>query len=188
LIDCAREWSLEDAVVALDAALCAGKVTPPQLRASVHAARHWVGIGSAARAVGLADGRAESPLETRGRLALQAYGLPCPELQVELHDAHGFVARVDGWYDDAAVALEFDGRVKYLDPYGSQVPADVLWKEKRREDRARELGVRFVRIVQEDVTTHRRALAQRVERLLAEPMTGPRRFDVVRRPPAATSA
>ena len=43
------------------------------------------GIGSAARAVGLADGRAESPLETRGRLRILGSGLPAPELQVVIN-------------------------------------------------------------------------------------------------------
>ena len=60
--------------------------------------------------MGLADGRAESPLESLGRLALLEAGLPRPELQVDLYGPHGFVARVDGWYEEAAVAIEFDGR------------------------------------------------------------------------------
>ena len=110
LVDCAREWSLPDSVVAMDAAIRAEVLTRAQLQAAVLAARHWVGIGNAARALSLADGRAESPLETRGRLALLAAGLPAPELQVEIHGRRGFVARVDAWYDAAAVAIEFDGR------------------------------------------------------------------------------
>jgi hypothetical protein len=139
-----------------------------------------VGIGSAARAVNFADGRAESPLETRCRLALVASGFPPPELQAELHDAQGFVARLDGWYDDAAVALEFDGRVKYLQPRAGRSPGDVLWDEKRREDRLRELDIGVLRLVDEDMGLLRRELAPRLRRRLATPFTGPRRFRVIR--------
>jgi hypothetical protein len=174
---------LVDSVVAMDAALHDGLVTRAALRTAVLAATHWVGIGSAGRAADLSDGRAESPLETRGRLALVAAGLPRPELQVELHGPRGFVARVDGWFDEAAVALEFDGRVKYLDPRGGRDPAQVLWREKRREDAVRELGVRFIRVAQEDLAPGRRnELARRIESLLADPPTEPRRFTVVRTP------
>jgi hypothetical protein len=181
LVDCAREWQLADAVVAMDAAIHDGRVTRALLRDAVLAGSHWVGIGSAGRALHLADGRAESPLETRGRLALLAAGLPRPELQVELHGARGLVARVDAWFDEAALAVEFDGRVKYSDPRDGRDPSEVLWREKRREDAVRELGVRFVRLAQDDVVgARRRELAGRLLPLLASPTVGARRFTVVR--------
>ena len=182
LVDCAREWDLVDSVVTLDAALHQGLVTRDQVQAAVLRATHWVGIGAAARALGLADRRAESPLETRGRLALLGAGLPAPELQVELRGPRGFVARVDACYEDAAVAIEFDGRVKYLDPADGRHPGEVLWREKRREDSIRELGVRVVRLTRDDVGPSRRAeLARRIAPLLAGPPAGVRRFTVVRR-------
>lgn len=181
LVDCAREWSLGDAVVAVDAALHSGQVDRAGLRSTLLAQTHWLGVGEAARALSFADGRAESPLESRGRLVLQSAGLPRPELQVELHGPRGFVARVDAWYDDAAVALEFDGRVKYLDPRPGRTPGEVMWREKRREDLIRELGVRVVRIAQEDLDAPQ-PLAGRIAGLLATPPRGPRRFIVVRRP------
>ena len=182
LVDCAREWDLVDSVVAMDAALRKGAVTSEELREAVLRATHWVGIGEAARASGLADGRAESPLESRGRLALLAAGLPCPELQVELHGPRGFVARVDAWYEDAAVAVEFDGRVKYLDPFDGRGAGEVLWREKRREDVVRGLGVRVVRLAQEDVVPRLRPdVAARVAALLADPPAGVRHFHTVRR-------
>jgi hypothetical protein len=43
----------------------------------------------------LMDSRAESPMETRVRLLLVLAGLPSPDLQIELADAAGFVARGD---------------------------------------------------------------------------------------------
>lgn len=62
----------------------------------------------ARRAIGLADPRAESPLESFLRLVLIEGGLPPEDLQHELADEDGrTVARVDIWYD--GVAVEADG-------------------------------------------------------------------------------
>jgi predicted transcriptional regulator of viral defense system len=179
LVDCAREWSLTDGVVAIDAALQKRKVTRDKLVGAVLAGTHRVGIAQAARALRLSDGRAESPLETRGRLALLTSGLPRPELQVDLHDAAGFVGRVDGWYEEAAVALEFDGQVKYTDPLYASTPGEALWNEKRREDRIRALGIRVVRVVNEDLGHPWPGMTARIRALLAAPYIGPRRFRAV---------
>ena len=191
LVDCAREWSLTDSVIGFDAAMHALQVDRGELLRAVLAGTHRVGIAGAARALDLADGRAESPLETRGRLALLSAGLPRPELQVEIHDAVGFVGRVDGWYEDAALAIEFDGKVKYVDPMDGSSSGEVLWKEKRREDRMRDLGIRFVRIVNEDLGAPWPQRAGRIRDLLAVPYVEDRRFRTVstaepaRRPAAA---
>lgn len=182
LIDCGREWSLQEAVIALDAALHERRVRRSELLTAVHAARHRTGASRAARAVGLSDGRAESPLESEARLALLAAGLPPPELQVDLHDVRGFVARLDAWYEEAAVAIEFDGQVKYRDPYGGRSPHDVLWEEKRREDRVRRLDVRVVRLAKADLGGTWPRTVSDLTRMLATPYSDPRRFTVVRRP------
>jgi predicted transcriptional regulator of viral defense system len=173
LVDCAREWTLTDGVVAIDAALQEGKTTRAELAAAVLAGSHRPGIARAARALGLADGRAESPLETRGRLAILGSGLPLPELQVAIYDDAGFIGRVDGWWEEAAVALELDGRGKYTEPRD-------LWKEKRREDRMRAVGIRFVRAGNEDLGQPWPGVVARIGDLLATPYVGPRRFRAVR--------
>ena len=190
LVDCAREWSLTDAVIAFDAALQQRKVDRAALHRAVLAGSHRVGIAGAARALGLSDGRAESPLETRGRLALLAAGLPRPELQVDVHDDAGFIARVDAWYADAAVAVEFDGRVKYLDPRDGASSGEVLWQEKRREDRLRETGARVVRVVSEDLRAGWPLKAAKIRALVQTPYAGERRFRTVlsAEPGAATDA
>jgi hypothetical protein len=186
LVDCAREWPLEDAVICLDDALGRELTTPGALHAAVLAATHWPGAGAAARALGLANGRAESPLESRGRLRLLSSGFPVPELQMELRDVRGFLGVVDAWYEHAAVAVEFDGRTKYADPWRGRTPDQVLWDEKRREDRIRAAGVRLVRITHADlggdwdrVRGHLAWLlstpAQRAPGLVARPAERPRR-------------
>ena len=179
LVDCAREWSLTDGVVAIDAALNEKKTTRAELLRAVLGGTHRVGIAQAARALDLSDGRAESPLETRGRLAMLAAGLPRPELQVEIHDAAGLVGRVDAWYEDAAVAIEFDGQVKYTDPQYASSPGEVLWKEKRREDRMRAVGIRVVRVANEDLGSPWQRIAAGIGGLVAAPYVAPRSFRAV---------
>jgi len=179
LVDCAREWSLSDSVIAIDAALHERKVDRADLQRAVLAGSHRVGIAGAARALDLADGRAESPLETRGRLTLLFAGLPKPELQVEIHDRAGLIGRVDAWYEEAAVAVEWDGRVKYFDPRSGLPSGEVLWEEKRREDRMRDVGVRFVRVADEDTRVDQGHKVARVRDLLATPYVGERRFRTV---------
>jgi predicted transcriptional regulator of viral defense system len=173
LVDCAREWPLEDAVIAMDAALLADRTTLPDLRLAAAAAKGWRGAARAARAVELADGRAESALETRGRLRIVGAGLPTPELQVEIRVRGRLVAVVDAWFEEAAVAVEFDGRVKYTDPWRGRDPAQVLWEEKRREDDLRALDIRVTRMVDADVGPGWPHIEARLRTQLAQP--GPTR-------------
>jgi hypothetical protein len=157
LVDCARRWPLGDAVVALDAALLSGKVTPE----------------------GLADGVASlttCPLETRGRLRIVGAELPTPELQVEIRTAGRLVAVVDAWFEKAAVAVEFDGRIKYSDPWRERSPARVLWEEKRREDELRALDIRVVRVAYDDLGARWPLLEARLRDLIASPGPPVRRF------------
>jgi hypothetical protein len=177
LIDVAREESLEDAVVAMDAGLLAGRVTGQELRRAAERAATWRGGRRAARACALADGRAASPLETRGRLHIVGAGFPSPELQVEIRNGPRLVGVVDAWFEDAAVAVEFDGRVKYDDPWRGRSPARVLWEEKRREDELRSLDIRIVRITDPDLSTARwPAVEARLGRLLVVSGPAMRRF------------
>ncbi len=185
LVDCAREWPLDDAVVAMDAAVLAGRTTVPDLQAAAAAVHHWRGASRAVRAADLADGRAGSPLESRGRLRIVGAGLPAPDLQVEIRGEQGLVGVVDAWFDDAAVAVEFDGRVKYTDPWRD---GQVLWAEKRREDDLRALGIRVVRIADADLGERWPAVAARLAAVLAtagpasRPFTATARARGVRRP------
>ena len=178
LVDCAREWEIDDAVVAMDAALLAEQTTKPDLDRAIASARGWPGIRRAARAVSLADGRAESPLETRGRLRIVGAGLPSPQLQVEIRvGGRRLVAVVDGWFEEAAVAVECDGRIKYTDPWHARSPERVLWDEKRREDELRALDIRIVRMAEADVHLPGwLRVESRLRELLAAPGPAARRF------------
>ena len=63
--------------------------------------------------------------------------LPRPELQKKMSDKDGLIGYVDfGW---ERVVGEFDGKVKYRVPTGDDPTeaGEVVWLEKRREDRLR---------------------------------------------------
>lgn len=113
--------------------------------AAMEAGRH--GMSRARAVVAFADPRAESGGESVSRALLAKQGLPAPDLQLEIRGPGGaFVARCDmGWREERTVG-EFDGRVKYqggLTP--GQDPGQVVFREKIREDRLRELGWEVVR-------------------------------------------
>jgi predicted transcriptional regulator of viral defense system len=181
LVDCAREWPFEDSVVAMDNALLRRHTDVAELREVIALAHHWPGVVRAARAVSLADGRAESPLETRGRLRIVGAGIPAPELQVEIRVHSRLLAVVDGWYEHAAVAVEFDGRLKYTDPWRDRSPGQVLWDEKRREDELRALGIRFIRLTDDDLRQRWAVQEQRLRELLAGAGPAVRRFTALPR-------
>ncbi|MGY1741396.1 MULTISPECIES: type IV toxin-antitoxin system AbiEi family antitoxin domain-containing protein [unclassified Blastococcus] len=182
LVDCAREGTIDDAVVAMDAALLRQTLTRRELDDAVSAAARWPGGPRAARAAALAIGRTESPLETRGRLRIIGAGLPQPELQVEIRSGDRLVAVVDAWFDDAAVAVEFDGQVKYTDPWRGRTPAQVLWEEKEREDALRSLDVGVVRITDADLHSRWPRTEARLHDLTSRPGPAVRRFTATPRP------
>lgn len=175
LIDLAREHSEVDAVAAVDAALLRRLTTKPELARVLARQATVPGIPRAVRAVSLADGRAESWLETLGRLRFAAAGLPAFIPQVELW-TDGEYKVVDGWYPDAAFAIEFDGRVKYLQPAYGRSAGEEVWREKRLEDRLRSSGVRFARLAFADFGAPWQRWVERLAADLAVPAERRRAF------------
>jgi hypothetical protein len=107
-VELAGRAPLEDAVIAVDRLTVAGVAVLPRVRAL---ADRTTGPGSrrARRACALADGRAESPQETRVRLLVGQSHLPAPIAQFRVLDHGRFVARVDVAWPERRVALEYDG-------------------------------------------------------------------------------
>jgi hypothetical protein len=166
----ARTVPFEQAVVVADGALHRAKVTAAALAAAVARAAGRPGVGAAERVIAFADGRAESPGESRSRVAIRRAGLPVPVLQLPLRSARG--ARLGladfGWPDHGVVG-EFDG----LEKYGRLVrpgrsAADVLVAEKRREDAMRDAGLRVVRWIWDEIAPFD-AVAARLRRALQLP-------------------
>ncbi|MCZ2819723.1 type IV toxin-antitoxin system AbiEi family antitoxin domain-containing protein [Modestobacter sp. VKM Ac-2977] len=181
LVDAARAWPEVHAVAAVDAALLRGLTTRQELARVLDRQAYVPGIPRAVRAVALADGRAESWLETHGRLSFAALGLPPFVPQVELWVGGRLVKVADGWYSGPALAVEFDGQVKYRRPSFGRTPEEELWREKRDEDLLRSLGIQFVRVATDDLAGGRRALDQQVRRSLARPGPEVREFREVPR-------
>jgi hypothetical protein len=182
LVDVARAWPEVHAVAAVDAALLRRLTSREELARVLDRQANVPGIPRSVRAVALADGRAESWLETWGRLTFAALGLPPFTPQVELWVDGRLLKVADGWYAGAAVAIEFDGRVKYRRPQFGRTPEEELWKEKRVEDLLRSHGVRFVRVAAEDMSPGRRvALDRLVRRHLSIEGPGVREFSEVPR-------
>lgn len=87
------------------------------------------------------DPRHESVGESYTSVRMVELGLPRPVAQHEFRHADGTVDRVDFWFADRGVVVEFDGRQKYTDRtlLDGREPGDAVWREKVREDRLRSL-------------------------------------------------
>ncbi|TCK26180.1 type IV toxin-antitoxin system AbiEi family antitoxin domain-containing protein [Pseudonocardia endophytica] len=153
VVDVARTYGFEQAVVVADAALARPRrdvpplVTPDELVAAVADAGGRPGAAAARRVATFADGRSGSPGESRSRVAMDAAGLAVPVLQYEIRDAVGVhVATVDFAWPERRTVGEFDGKIKYgrlLRP--GEEPGDAVYREKLREDAIRAEGWTVVR-------------------------------------------
>jgi very-short-patch-repair endonuclease len=158
--DLAGRLPLHDAVVALDQALAGGLVELEELEAFVAQRAGANGVVKARQAIALAEPRSESPMETRLRLLLELGGLPRPRAQVDLHTPTGqFVARVDLFYPEPGVAIEYDG----------DNHRDRLVEDNRRQNRLLEIGVRLLRYTAPDLRTRGTAVVAEVRAALTEP-------------------
>ena len=121
------------------------------------------GIVQARRILALADGSAESVLESVSRLYLRELGFDV-RTQVEVPSPSGPAYRVDFEFPDLGVFGEVDGQVKYRDASfrGSRSLEDVVIAEKQREDWIR--GTTGHRIIRWDAShlTSRDALEERL--------------------------
>lgn len=141
----ACEIGVEAAVVAADAAVHNGLITPHDVDQAASALGRCRGLPRAKQVAALVDGSSESPGETLTRLIATGAGVSLAP-QVEIRDEVGdLVGRVDFLVEGTRRIVEFDGKMKY----GS---ADDLYAEKRREDRLRALGYDVVRVVWADLS------------------------------------
>ena len=146
LVQHALDRGIVPGVVSADAALREHLVTVDQVVLATAAVETWPHASRAASVLAFVDGRRESVGESRCGVALAMAGIPVVP-QMSIHDDEGrFVARVDFLVEGTKVVVEFDGKVKFAsgDP-------QVLWDEKRREDRLRRLGYVVVRLTWSDL-------------------------------------
>lgn len=164
IADLARRLPLVEAVQLLDLAL-------HRRTTSVDAFHHWIqthrgcrDIKRLRRAIELADGAAESPMETRLRLLLVLHGLPRPSLQTPLHDAAGcYVARPDLYYPRVRLAIEYDGVSHRAS----------LESDNRRQNRILEAGYRLLRFTAGDILNRPASVVAQVQRALSYSIGSP---------------
>lgn len=148
--------SVESSLVSIDAALHAGLTTADELRAGFERMEGWPGTQALQLTVRMADAGAASPGESRSRYLFWTQNLPAPQTQYSVVDAEGeLIGITDFAWPEHGVLGEFDGKVKYgrlLKP--GQDPGDVVFSEKRREDRLREVtGFVVLRLVWAELAT-----------------------------------
>jgi len=140
-VDIALRAPFRTAVVVLDAVLARGVPRDALLAELSRRAPRPRAASRARRAIEFADGRAESPGESVSRLCWAEAGFPPAVLQRAFRDSRGAIGRVDFWFEEAGVVVEFDGLTKYRDRdmRGGRTPERVVVDEKIREDRLRAL-------------------------------------------------
>jgi G:T-mismatch repair DNA endonuclease (very short patch repair protein) len=157
-LDIARREPLVESVVALDVLLRRDVIDPRELQEAVAAMGPGRGTARARRAASLADGRSESPPESRLRVLLTLAGLPAVP-QHTVRDTDGtFVARVDLAFPDQRVAVEYDGAW-----HGA---AGQLVKDRRRLNRLVAAGWTVVHVTAAELRDPAAFMAQ-LRRLLA---------------------
>lgn len=154
VLDAARSAGTERGLVMVDSLLHQGWASPDDLWSAYGDSERWPGSAHLRMVISLADGRSGSVGESRARYLFWLMRLPRPVLQHPVLGEGGRVlAFLDFAWPELGVAVEFDGRRKYLtDRRPGESAEDVVIREKLREDRVRELtGWRFVRITWADL-------------------------------------
>ncbi len=109
-VDLAEQLSLPDLVAAGDSVLRGG-VDVAELQLVIDRAAHRRGIVRARTALPLLNARSRSRAESHMRYAVVGAGLPVPDVNRAIYDAHGqWLFEPDLSYDDVRLALEYNGR------------------------------------------------------------------------------
>jgi hypothetical protein len=115
------------------------------------------------------DPRLASIGEMRTYFQCRRQGLPVPVPQYEIWVRGRLVAQLDLAWPEHRVWLEFDGRSKYVDYLQEdETVADVVLREKRREDDVRRItGWLCIRVTWADLY-HPERLARRIRQAFAD--------------------
>lgn len=132
------------AVSVLDCAINRSLVRADDLAAVAVRLRGRRGALAARRYLGQADGRAQSPLETRVRLRCVDGRVPPDDLQHEIRDADGYLLGVaDLVWRRARLAAEADGAGPHATP-------QALYEDRRRQNRLANAGWQILRFTWPD--------------------------------------
>jgi hypothetical protein len=143
-VEVARSLRRPRALATLDAALRSGACTRGEIWRSAIQQAGRRGIVAVRDLLPLADGRAESPMESEARLAMIEGGLPTPKLQFEVVDGNGERRRLDFAWPDFRVAVEYDGLDWHSGP-------EAMRNDRRRHVALLDIGWVVISIVFDDV-------------------------------------
>lgn len=158
VVDCARLLPFEQAVVIADSGLSRG-ADEAVLQRLVSEGKATRGIRKVREVLLAADGRSESPAESRFRLLLAEWNLPEPELQLWITTIGGR-ERVDFGWPSRRIVIEVHGYGKYFD----YLPIDEkVAQQQAREGRLVAAGWRVLNVywpeLDDPVTLGRRVKA-----------------------------
>lgn len=155
-IEVARSLRRPRALATLDAALRSGACDRVELVRATVAQAGRRGIVKVRGLLPLADGLAESPMESEARLVMIDGGLPAPVLQYTIVDSWGQSRRLDFAWPLVKVAAEFDGGEWHSG-------AEAMRRDRRRLAALQDLGWVVIPIVADDVRSRPERLVARIE-------------------------
>lgn len=135
LRDCCRYLHPSDALVTLESALYQGAISSEELGQYFNQQKGY-GSRKVKMLAGVMGALSESPGESKLKWLLYTSPLPMPQQQVQVY-VRGQHFRLDFAYREQKVALEFDGRLKYLEV---EAPREVIYEELRREKLLKNVG------------------------------------------------
>jgi hypothetical protein len=158
-VEVARSLRRPRALATLDAALHSETCQPVELLRAAAQQAGRRGIVAVRSLIPLADGLAESPMESEARLAMIDGGLPRPVLQYEIIDGNGELRRVDFAWPEERVAVEYDGEDWHSG-------AEAMRRDRRRQAALQDVLWTVIPIVFEDVRYRAWDFVARIDRHL----------------------
>lgn len=159
--DVVRNTAPIDGLATVDAAVRSGTSTREQLAAAAGAQAGLRRVVRLRALVPVADGAAESPMESRMRWRSIDAGLPAPRPQVRLVD-RGRVHHLDMGWEDHRVGAEFDGLEAHM-------TREQLAADRDRHNRVTEHRWTLLHFTAVDVYRRHLAMVERTARALDLP-------------------
>jgi hypothetical protein len=161
-VEVARQLRRPRALATLDAALRSMWCNRNEIGSAIAEQRGRRGIVAVRALLPIADGRAESAMESETRLVMIDRGLPLPELQYPIVGRDGELWRVDFAWPEMRLAAEYES----IDWHAGR---EQMLRDKARWAKIQELGWTIIPIVVDDVRREPDRLADRIAAHLNRP-------------------
>lgn len=148
--------SLTESVTFADMALHARLISAAEISQRVGRSAREYGVPRFRQVLKHMEPKSESPMESRLRMRLVLARLPRPEAQVTIRDGNRFLGRVDLYYREQRLGIEYDGGTH----------RESLTEDNRRQNRLLEAGVRLLRFTAGDIYNHPDVVARLVRSAL----------------------